>query len=155
MAENLSSPWRHSACFFTDVLSCDTIFLPQWDPDKILVRDFDLWQLCWPWRKRQVAGMFSAVNKSVLTGSLENEGTAAGWVSFSLLLRQWGMKFQKSLLFSNLDELVILSKRHSSLLFRFEMEDLMSSGDWPALMKGRRNNSEDKASRTEQDINSD
>lgn len=29
-------------------------------------------------KERQVAGMFSAVNKSVLTGSLENEGTAAG-----------------------------------------------------------------------------
>lgn len=39
------------------------------------------------------------------------------------------MKFQKSLPFSNLDELVILSKRHSSLLFRFEMEHFMSSGD--------------------------
>lgn len=58
------------------------------------------------------------------------------------------MKFQESHFF----QLVMLSESHSSSLFRFEMENLTSPGDRPGLMKGRRNNSEDKASRTEQDM---
>lgn len=66
----------------------------------------------------------------------------------------WGNEewsFRK-LTFSSLRELVVLSERHSSLLFSFEMENLMSPGDWPGSMKGRKSNSEDRASRTEQDM---
>lgn len=69
MVENVSSPWKHSACFLTDVLSCDSIFLPQWDPDRIPVGTSCLWLLCIPcWELCPCR-------------RLESEGTAAGWLS--------------------------------------------------------------------------
>lgn len=55
VAENVSSPLKHSACFLTDVLSCDSIFLPQWDPDTIPVGTGCLWLLCWPCRGRCIS----------------------------------------------------------------------------------------------------
>lgn len=119
VAENVSSPWRCSACFLTDVLSCDCIFLSQWDPDTIPVGTCCLW-CC--------AGLAGG---NGLSSQELGEWRHCSRMSLCVV-ETMRNQVEKS------QSLEMMSEKHSCFLGRFGVEKLMSPGGWPGLVKGRR-----------------
>lgn len=125
VAENVSRPWKHSACFLTDVLSCDSIFLPQWDSDIIPVGTCCLWLLC-------CAGLAGGGAYPAGSPVLLQEFGEWRHCSRMRLCPVETMRNQ----FEKTQSLEMMSERHSCFMGRFGMENLMSSCIGQAWYRG-------------------